>query len=120
MNKLDWMIYAMMRKDDINAAKKFKTYCRQNDKLIKVNNNAFDIYNAKNWKIINDDGIDGYIEKMLYPRQLTKDEQSEIANGLHLTINSPYDCTGKAFTRWIEFYNVPSGCFIYHSVGFDC
>lgn len=119
MKKLDWMIYALMRKSDMNAAKKFKSACRQSDKLIKVNNNAFDIYNAKNWKTIKSNGIDGYIEKMLYPCQLDDTDKAEIVNGLKMTINSPYDCTGKAFTQWIAFFNVPSGCFIYHSIGFD-
>lgn len=34
-------------------------------------------------------------------------------------INSPYDCTGQHFTRWVDYKRTPAGIAIVHSVGMD-
>lgn len=34
-------------------------------------------------------------------------------------INSPYDCTGQHFTRWVYWKRKPAGIVIIHSVGLD-
>ena len=50
-----------------------------------------------------DEEIEEYIEKCIKLQE----------------INSPYDCTGQHFTRWVDYKRTPAGIAIVHSVGMD-
>lgn len=43
-------------------------------------------------------------------------EDSDVYYG---RINSPYDCTGRRFTRWIDWKRTPAGIVLLHSWGLD-
>ena len=51
---------------------------------------------------------------------LTDEEIQELKDGMRLVICSPYDCTGKWFTRYIATHRNPSGLVSYvHCMGLD-
>ena len=51
---------------------------------------------------------------------LTDEEIEELVEDMTLRIYSPYDCTGKRFTRWITTHRNPSGLVSYvHEMGLD-
>lgn len=51
---------------------------------------------------------------------LTDEEIEELKEGMRLVIRSPYDCTGKLFTKWIAVHKNPSGLVSYvHYMGLD-
>lgn len=120
LNRNEWDTYLMFKKFDKEAAHDYKIQCKKRHNLIKKNSNIFDIHNAANWSLVKSYGIDGYIIKMLYPNNLNMFDKKEIEDALTINKNySAYDCTGRAFTSWISFFDVPQGCIIYHSIGFD-
>lgn len=48
------------------------------------------------------------------------DEVCEIIDDMRYRICSPYDCTGKPFTMWIDWHRNPTGLISYvHRVGLD-
>lgn len=52
---------------------------------------------------------------------LTDDEIDEwFEENMAIRIHSDYDCTGRSFTRWIDWHRNPDGSISYvHSVGID-
>ena len=52
----------------------------------------------------------GYIDG----RGLTDDDLREIFYSWYIRVNSPYDCTGKAFTVCIDWHRNPCGLVSYH------
>lgn len=51
---------------------------------------------------------------------LTDEEIQELKDEMRLVICSPYDCTGKRFTRYIDTHRNPSGLVSYvHCMGLD-
>lgn len=69
-----------------------------------------------------DDG--GRVEYGILPEDGTETTDEEIREYLHDCvalphINSPYDCTGQPFTRWIDYKRTPAGIVVIHSIGLD-
>ena len=70
---------------------------------------------------------DGYVEYGLYElseeqKRMTEQElRDEIYEAFAIPVwHSPYDCTGKAFTEYINFHKNPCGLVsIIHHVGYD-
>ena len=51
----------------------------------------------------------------------TDEEISEYVNSMRIRINSPYDCTGKVFTEWINWHRNPNGWIsVIHHKAIDC
>lgn len=74
----------------------------------------------KVWTIIRDYGIDGYLMKRFIPGGMTEAEKAEFEDYEWIELRwSPYDCTGRAFSQWMSFHDVPGGTWVYHSIGFD-
>lgn len=49
-----------------------------------------------------------------------EDIREFIDDNMRMRIYSPYDCTGKLFTMWVEWHRNPSGLISYrHRVGLD-
>lgn len=67
-----------------------------------------------------DDEYEYFSEYGFLGYDLTDEEIHEIVYDMVLTINSPYDCTGKPFTCWITAHKNPSGLVSYvHRIGLD-
>lgn len=74
------------------------------------------------WRhICSEDGEGGYDYRILADGGETEDEIREMCKAAvgYPPICSPYDCTGKRFTRWITVHRVPVGFVVIHSWGLD-
>lgn len=68
-----------------------------------------------------EDGESGY-DYRIFPDNGETEEEIEdlVENDVgYPPICSPYDCTGKRFTRWITVHKVPAGFAVVHSWGLD-
>lgn len=75
-------------------------------------------------RIINDDGIDGYVEKLILSDKYDRYDKDTIEEFFDCWIDidpieSTYDCTGRSFTNWHKVAKLGNKWVIYHSVGFD-
>ena len=51
---------------------------------------------------------------------LTDEEIEELVEDMRMVINSPYDCTGQRFTRYISTHRNPNGLVSFvHAMGLD-
>ena len=75
--------------------------------------NGFDFVTAR-------DSGDSSLWKTFTEEKFTDEEKRELMDEWWIHIYSPYDCTGKEFTQWIGFFEVPNGTWIYHRKGIDC
>lgn len=57
---------------------------------------------------------------MFDPMDDTDEELQEWFDEMRIVINSDYDCTGRAFTRYISWHRNPNGMVSYvHALGLD-
>jgi len=72
------------------------------------------------WRLVKEYGIDGYLIKRFVSGHMTAAEKArfEEDNWVHAPATA-YDCTGKPFTSWISFHEVPEGTWVYHMISFD-
>lgn len=66
----------------------------------------------------------GYKEYGILPEDGTPTTDDEIREYIEDNIKlppiySPFDCTGRHFTRWVDYKRTPAGIAIIHSVGMD-
>lgn len=76
----------------------------------------------EDWRhVCDEDGEGGYDFCLMSDDGVTEDEIREYAEDAvgYPPICSPYDCTGKRFTRWITVKRVPAGFAVIHSWGLD-
>lgn len=67
-----------------------------------------------------EDPIDGLYEYGFLGYGLTDQEIKERVEDMRLYVNSPYDCSGQCFTKWIDVHVNPSGLVSYvHTIGYD-
>lgn len=74
------------------------------------------------FRIVIDEGMDGYTMLMELPTFLGSKEEAEEYFEANCTIcatPSIFDCTGQAFTAWYKVFKRRNRFFAYHSVGFD-
>lgn len=77
---------------------------------------------TEEWRhVYDEDGESGYDFCIMVDDGETEDEIREYAESAvgYPPICSPYDCTGKRFTRWISVNRVPMGFAVIHSWGLD-
>lgn len=79
---------------------------------------------TKEFRTRYDEDGDGCKEYGILPEDGTETTDDEIREYIKdyielPPINSPYDCTGKHFTRWVDFKRTPAGIVIIHSIGLD-
>lgn len=67
---------------------------------------------------IYDEAGDSYIS--LYELPETSDPEGYFEECERLTINSPYDCTGRPFTMWYKIFRRHGRLMVYHCIGIDC
>lgn len=76
------------------------------------------------FRIVRDDGIDGYIKLMQLPEFLDSENKEEAIEWFEREcyiepVRSAYDCTGRPFTNWYKVFRRRGHWFAYHSVSFD-
>lgn len=79
---------------------------------------------APDSRIIEERGIDGYIELVQLPNELddlNEDDAAEwfLANRYYEFYPTAYDCSGQRFTNWYKLHRRCGHWFAYHSVSFD-
>ena len=102
------MVYAIMRNLNPSFSKKYKA-----DKLrlkYAPNNNG--------WKTVISNEY-GYISKKFFPYHFDQMEKENFIDSHWISINSPYDCTGRAFTVSIDMYEIDGGTWVYHRKALD-
>lgn len=73
------------------------------------------------WHVIYDEDGEGWTEYGFFSAEgLTDEEINEYVEGMRAEIRSPYDCTGKAFTMWIDWHRNPdTSISVIHRLGLD-
>ena len=79
---------------------------------------------AYNNRIVEEHGIDGYIELVQLPNELDKANEDDAAewfreNRYYEFCPTAYDCSGQRFTNWYKLHRRCGHWFAYHSVSFD-
>lgn len=96
------------------------------DKIIKKKRKIRDIYKQENEKpeihIVHDNGIDGYIELLQLPEEITIRETADEwfqYNKYMECVPSAFDCTGQRFTSWYKLVERNGRWWAYHCISVD-
>ena len=96
------------------------------DKIIKEKREIRKIYKKEREKperhIVHDNGIDGYIELLRLPEEITTMETADEwfqYNEYMECVPSAFDCTGQRFTNWYKLVNRNGRWWVYHSILVD-
>lgn len=109
-------------KYNIKAIKRYINKHGQDDTalaLLEKNVNK-KVYNKKvgvppkslqdDWHVLYDEDGEGWKEYGFFEAEdMTDEEINEYVEAMRVEIHSPYDCTGKAFTMWIDWHRNPCG-----------
>lgn len=79
---------------------------------------------APDSRIVEERGIDGYIELVQLPNELDKAGKADADewfrwNRYYEYYPTAYDCSGQRFTNWYKLHRRCGHWFAYHSVSFD-
>lgn len=109
-------------RDDATAEQKFgmAAFIANIKKEIRAYNNR----PAPDSRIVEERGIDGYIELVQLPNELDKASKADAAewfrgNRYYEFYPTAYDCSGQRFTNWYKLHRRCGHWFAYHSVSFD-
>lgn len=91
---------------------------------IKKEIRAYNNRPAPDSRIVEERGIDGYIELMRLPDELDKVNEDDAAEWFRANrylefFPTPYDCSGQKFTNWVKLFRRRGHWFAYHSVSID-
>ena len=91
---------------------------------IKKEIRAYNNRPAPDSRIVEEHGIDGYIELVQLPNELDKVSKADAAewfreNRYYEFYPTAYDCSGQRFTNWYKLHRRCGHWFAYHSVSFD-
>lgn len=111
----DWEIYALIR--NCMGKKQAETYKQKRFASYRLCNPHRSTESA--WNIVKWDDDGGYLCKQVFDHILTEEEQETIREAETMCIYSYYDCTGKPFTAWIEFYHTAVNTHCYHRICID-
>lgn len=96
------------------------------DEIIKKKRKIRDIYKQENEKperhIVHDNGIDGYIELLQLPEEITTRETADEwfqYNKYMEYVPSAFDCTGQRFTSWYKLVERSGRWWAYHCISVD-
>ena len=96
------------------------------DEIIKKKRKTRDIYKQENEKperhIVHDNGIDGYIELLQLPEEITTRETADEwlqYNKYMEYVPSAFDCTGQRFTSWYKLVERNGRWWAYHCISVD-
>lgn len=65
--------------------------------------------------------IDREVYKRFYPKRwFTREEQECLEDDIWVHMRyQAYDCTGQRFTKYVQFFPMPHGTWVYHTLGYD-
>lgn len=91
---------------------------------IKKEIRAYNNRPAPDSRIVEERGIDGYIELVQFPNELDKASKADAAewfreNRYYESYPTAYDCSGQRFTSWFKLFRRRDHWFAYHSVCID-
>lgn len=123
-NKQLGVAYILLRyyEAGLKGAGRDKALIAENAKEVKKAIREYVGKPASESRIVKDYGIDGCIVKFPLPEGIGTVEEAEeyfLSHHYIEATNSPYDCTGKAFTSWYRIIQIRGRFYAYHSVGFD-
>ena len=115
-------------KDPVELQKSMRDVIRKyRDRLNRINAHRVDPLEkplTKEFRVRYDEDGEGCKEYGILPEDGTETTDEEIREYIKdyielPPINSPYDCTGKRFTRWVDYKRTPAGIVIIHATGLD-
>ena len=75
---------------------------------------------ANEYRIVYDNGINGYIYKQILNAHSMDEAESEFESYHHIAYTpSIYDCTGESFTAWHRIFFVNGKYVLYHRISLD-
>ena len=96
------------------------------DEIIKKKRKIRDIYKQENEKperhVVHDNGIDGYIELLQLPEEITTRATADEWFQYHKYMEyvpSAFDCTGQRFTSWYKLVERNGRWWAYHCISVD-
>lgn len=96
------------------------------DEIIKKKRKIREIYKRENEKperhIVHENGIDGYIELLRLPEEITTRETADEwfqYNEYMECISSVFDCTEQRFTSWYKLVERNGRWWAYHCISMD-
>lgn len=95
----------------MDIKKKIRDYNKRENKRIEQKKMDYIVYS----------GNETCIQVNVVNRLFTESEKQEIIDNEWISINSPYDCTGKLFTQYIHIAEIKllNKTIIIHSLGLD-
>ena len=80
-----------------------------------------DLLDRRNWhRVFTNKDYDSWKEFIIIRDELIDEQDKEyVEQELRADIYSPYDCTGKEFTRWFDWKKLPCGWAVIHAMGLD-
>lgn len=115
MTNPDWAVYAVLR--NIKGKAYAEEYRHKRNKKNAEYGTGLHTKDAR--ILVKDFGLDGLLVKEFIPGELSDMDKLAIEDSQWMETNSAYDCTGRPFTQWIQFFKVPGGYWMYHSIGYD-
>ena len=115
-------------KDPVELQKAMKPMIREyRDQINRINRHRVDPLEKPltvEFRARYDEDGEGCREYGILPEDGTETTDEEIREYIRdyielPEINSPYDCTGKRFTRWVDYKRTPAGIVIIHAIGLD-
>lgn len=117
MTRNDWTVYGLLRAAVSKAAaEKYRHDLNAKYAKYGVGTPSDD----PKWTLVQDLGIDGVLVKKFIPGAMSEESKEifEKENCIERPF-SAYDCTGKTFTSWMSFFDVPGGVWAYHRISID-
>ena len=117
MTRVDWKVYAFYRKlRGREAAEQYRH-------SMNAQHRQYCLEHAPESEWVTIDGWraeDSYTQKRFLPCHMTEQERERFMEDTWIYAPfSPWDCTGRPFTQWMERYEVPGGTWVYRRIGLD-
>lgn len=114
----------MFMQSDIPASAEKRAAVKNLAATVKMEIRAYNNRPAPDSRIVEDRGIDGYIELVQLPNELDKASKADADewfrwNRYYEYYPTAYDCSGQRFTNWYKLHRRCGHWFAYHSVSRD-
>jgi len=114
----------MFMQSDIPASAEKRAAVKNLAATVKMEIRAYNNRPAPDSRIVEDRGIDGYIELVQLPNELDKASKADADewfrwNRYYEYYPTAYDCSGQRFTTWYKLHRRCGHWFAYHSVSRD-
>lgn len=116
MTDVDWSVYAVLR--NVKGKAYAEEYRHKRNK--RNAEYGIDLRKPNDWTIVKGYDTGGVLVKRFIPGEMEVQGKRNFEE--REWIEAPmlsYDCTGKPFSLWMEFFDVPGGTWVYHRIGLD-